>query len=392
MSVRFERADLRRTVRVTEEMSVPSRTVFGRDIRIMINGGTLYEIDFLPVENEEQDGGKSGDAIAMRFTVETEAREAVVVVDGGFTGVGDDLVKHVRNYYETNYVDLVISTHPDADHLNGLTTVIEEMDVEELMVHQPRLHAYDLSDFSNLEALDELLEAASSNGVRVTEPFTGTTRFDGQLLVLGPTEDFYEQLLEEQLSPQAKIMAILREAFAKRPIQHLQMLEERALETLPGETLTDEGETSPRNNSSVITLVSADSRRFMLTGDAGIPALERGADYYESKIGPFASFPLHFLQGPHHGSKHNVGPSILNRILGKPGATYATSYVSYISSAKASTKHPSPKVVNALSRRACLVSATEGVSICHRSIDAPSRPDWVLLEPLPPLAEDENDD
>jgi beta-lactamase superfamily II metal-dependent hydrolase len=351
----------------------------------------LYEIDFLPVENEEQDGGKSGDAIAMRFTVETESREAVVIVDGGFTGVGDDLVKHIRNYYETNDVDLVISTHPDADHLNGLTTVIEEMDVEELLVHQPRLHVSDLSGFSNLEALDELLEAASSNGVRVTEPFTGTTRFDGQLLVLGPTEDFYEQLLGEHLSPQAKIMTALREAFAKRPIQRLRMLAERVLEALPGETLTDEGETSPRNNSSVVTLVSADSRRFMLTGDAGIAALERAADYYEQHYGPFSINPLWFFQAPHHGSKRNVGPTILNRILGQQNATHAESYISYISSAKAAIKHPSPKVVNALARRACEVSATEGRSVRHHH-NGPPRLGWTPLEPLPPLAEDDDED
>jgi hypothetical protein len=43
----------------------------------------VYEVDFLPVENENQDGGKSGDAITIRFTVESTQLNAVVVIDGG---------------------------------------------------------------------------------------------------------------------------------------------------------------------------------------------------------------------------------------------------------------------------------------------------------------------
>jgi hypothetical protein len=46
-------------------------------------GCPVYEVDFLPVENENQDGGKSGDAITVRFTVEAQHRDAVVVTDGG---------------------------------------------------------------------------------------------------------------------------------------------------------------------------------------------------------------------------------------------------------------------------------------------------------------------
>ncbi|MEV5694276.1 hypothetical protein [Micromonospora globbae] len=56
---------------------------------------------------------------------------------------------------------------------------MEALDVRELMIHQPRLHARDVSDFSNLEAVDELLDTAKSRGVLVSEPFTGESRFGG---------------------------------------------------------------------------------------------------------------------------------------------------------------------------------------------------------------------
>jgi beta-lactamase superfamily II metal-dependent hydrolase len=351
------------------------------------DGMIVYEIDFLPVENETQDGGKSGDAITARFTVEAEGRNAVVVIDGGRGYTSAELAEHVVRYYGTQRVDLMISTHPDADHLDGLAGVIDLLDVTELMVHQPRLHAYDVFEFSNLEAVDELLAVARRRGVRLTEPFTGSSRFGGQVTVLGPTASYYEELLQQHLFEE-KAAALSASAGVSLMQRGINLLE-RVTSWLPVETLTDDGETSPRNSSSVITLLRVGSERMMFTGDAGIPALEAAASYYETVFGPFSSSPLAFFQAPHHGSRRNLGPSILNRMIGPPHAPHAAPCTAFISSAKAAPKHPSPKVVNALTRRGCFVAATEGRTICHNSWDSPSRPGWANLSPLPLLVEDD---
>ena len=94
-----------------------------------------YEIDFLPVG----EGEKSGDAIALRFgnLHGNRDEQTVVVIDGGFKGTGEKLVEHIRHYYGTDDVDLVISTHSDADHVSGLTVVLEELRVGHLWMHQP---------------------------------------------------------------------------------------------------------------------------------------------------------------------------------------------------------------------------------------------------------------
>ncbi|MGN9811992.1 ComEC/Rec2 family competence protein [Micromonospora sp. BQ11] len=348
----------------------------------------MFEVDFLPVENRDQDGGKSGDAIAINFTWHAEQRQAVVVIDGGFKDTADSLVSHIREYYGTNVVDLMISTHPDADHLNGLAGVVDALDVRELMVHQPRAHARDVSDFSNLEALDELLDRAKARNVVVSEPFTGESRFGGQLTVLGPTTSYYESLLAQQLWEAKHLAASATSArgWWQRGVNLL----ERAVDWLPLETLTDDGDTSHRNNSSVITLLTLDGQRMLFTGDAGIPAMTAAADHYENTYGSFASSPLSFMQAPHHGSKRNLGPTLLNRILGMPNSPHALSTIAFISSAKAAPKHPSPKVVNALKRRGCFVGATEGNPICHNS-GTLARPGWGTLQPLPALAEDDDE-
>src|SRR4051812_28369818 len=142
----------------------------------------MYEVDFLAVESPEGPGSKSGDAIAIRWKAPTE--DVIVVIDSGFTDVGDDVADHIQQYYASSYVDLVISTHPDVDHINGIARLMERLDVGEILLHQPRLHHPRPAAFSNIDAVDNLMRVAREHDVTVTEPFTGLTRFDERLLIL----------------------------------------------------------------------------------------------------------------------------------------------------------------------------------------------------------------
>lgn len=98
-----------------------------------------YEIDYLPVGS----GEKSGDAIAMRFgnLAGPRDQQTVVVIDGGFKESGQELVNHIKNCYGTDYIDLAICTHPDADHASGLLVVLEQLVVKDLLMHRPWEHA-----------------------------------------------------------------------------------------------------------------------------------------------------------------------------------------------------------------------------------------------------------
>ena len=89
-----------------------------------------YEIDFLSVGEESQ----SGDAIALRYGNLDGPRneQRVIVIDGGFSDDGTALVEHIKRYYKTDAVDIVVSTHPDQDHVSGLAMVLEEMQVGQL--------------------------------------------------------------------------------------------------------------------------------------------------------------------------------------------------------------------------------------------------------------------
>lgn len=346
----------------------------------------VYEVDFLPVEAVEGGSTKSGDAISMRFSVPGRLNPAVVIIDGGFGDVGENLAEHIEAYYGSRRVDLVISTHPDGDHLNGLIKVLELCEVGELMMHLPWKHNASAENMTNYEKIVALYDLAVSKGIPVSEPFAGEVRFGGALRVMGPTVDFYEEQLSAELT--VSIVAALSAGFGSvgtRAVAVAKRVLERVLPSFPVETLSDADETSPRNKASVITLVQSDGQRMLFTGDAGIPSLEHAATEYESVVGAFATYPLDLFQAPHHGSHRNLGPVILDRILGVKGQPFGST-CAIISSARLSEKHPSPKVTNALGRRGARVNVTEGKTVCYGAI---GRAGWVTQEPVPPLEEDE---
>lgn len=113
-------------------------------------------------------------------------------------------------------------------------------------------------------------------------------------------------------TPEARVAGLIERLV--QPYRAGQALATRILESLQVETLDDSGVTSAENNSSAILFVWTDGQALLFTGDAGIPALTRAADY--AALMGIDMGALRFLQVPHHGSRRNVGPTILNRIKG----------------------------------------------------------------------------
>ena len=349
-----------------------------------------FEVDFLAVGTESQ----NGDAIALRYgNFSDRDSYRIVVIDGGFKETGDKLVEHIKKFYDTSdepRVDLVISSHPDLDHASGLRVVLEELDVRELWMHKPWLHSETVKAFTKgqksaldealqegVETAKELEDLAEEHGIPIVEPFEGLETDDGVLRVLGPSEEFYKELVEE--------IADKEKATARRTLlERARALAATLLRTLqetwngPEELVEpDENATGPRNQTSTVVLAQLDDKRFLFTGDAGVQALERAV---EAGGGDLA---LTHLQIPHHGSKRNVGPSILDVLLGlrlsEEGAT--TGKRAIVSCAKkGKPKHPSRRVTNAAIRRGAEVFTTQGNGLWHHS-NGRQRDGWYAATP-----------
>src|SRR5882762_3672712 len=356
-----------------------------------------YEIDFLPVG----DGERSGDAIALRFgnpaapKQQDPTQQTVVVLDGGTKESGAELVDHIKSYYSTTVVDSVLCTHSDADHASGLTEVLDNLQVQRLYMHLPWNHVKDLEDQlkkapttdsvrqhfrKSLESARGLEALAKKRGIPIIEPFSDKLKPNGTFAVLGPSAAFYERLLA---SFRCADELNLKESFLQKAISKAEKAIKWVAETWSSETLVEPGDDdcSAENNSSAILLFIHGSDKFLFTSDAGVLALTEAADYAES-IGIDLK-TVTGIQIPHHGSKHNVGPAILDRIVGpkrKEQSTAATK-TAMVSVVKEAPKHPSKRVVNAFMRRGATVIATHGMTKCHRSKDAPDR-GWTAAVPL----------
>jgi len=352
-----------------------------------------YEVDFLPVG----EGERCGDAIALRFgrLHANPPQQTVVIIDGGFKDSDAAMVQHIQDFYKTRNVDAVIATHPDNDHVSGLETVLSGLTVANLVMHLPWNHTESTSnlfedsrvtDEGVKRALRESLEGARSleklarqKGIRIVEPFWGVTGFGNVMRVLGPTETFYKSLLPGYRgTPEAKqasgytLAQFIKEA--KAAIK-------KVAETWGFETLDDTGETSAENNSSAIILFTFEEESLLFTGDAGIPALSEAVERLRADGFDFST--LKFIQVPHHGSQRNIGPTLLNTLIGPRLVQPTTTKTALASVAPdGGPRHPAKKIANAFRRRGAPVHVTAGKCKTY-SRNAPSRDNWGSSMALP---------
>ena len=353
-----------------------------------------YEVDIIGVGQES----KSGDAIAIRWgnLFGPRSQQKVVIIDGGFRNSGQDLVDHIKKYYETDSIDAVISTHPDQDHINGLDVVLDELSVQQLWIHKPWEHNRGLaSKFTdgrvtdsslserlrkNLNSASDLVAKAEERGVHIVEPFAGITFYNqNEFCILGPTLNYYESLV-----PEFDGMPVAAETIKGLLAQITGTVTKaikKIISTWGKDELDDEDTTSVKNNSSVISQLVIDGHRLIFTSDAGITALSYAADQIHLLS---HGSELKFIQVPHHGSRRNVGPTILNRLVGSPLPEGQSRNITAIASTakKGEPKHPRKAVMNAFTHRGVVVVATRGDTIRY-SHNAPYREGWNAMRPEP---------
>ena len=325
----------------------------------------MIEIDFLWVGEET----KTGDAIGCHFTHPQTGENVVVLIDGGFVETGDRIVDHVQGYYNTSTVDLVICTHPDDDHIKGLFTVLEKLDVRRLLIHRPSQYGF-VGDEYKSPLVEDLVATAIANNTAVDSGFAGTSYFGGALTIAGPTETDYTAFLSDHAVWDSTANQVARALFEKAGTV------KRALRSLfydPGETLTDDnGGTSPRNNTSIICNLAVDGYRVLFTGDAGAPALTAAADYLDSAA--LSGKDIDLFDVPHHGSRHNLTKDLCDRLLG-PVVGEVHKGGAYVTVGKKTKDHPRPEVANALKRRGYPVFEVRGQIVCWQQ-NAPHRLGW----------------
>jgi len=356
------------------------------------------EIDFLPVG----EGKKNGDAIAIRYG--SPGGYKVLVYDGGTQDSGAALVDHIKEYYQTEFVDDVINSHPDLDHASGLSVVLEKLSVGKLWMHRPWNHSKLILDYfkdgrltnnslrerlqNKMGAAYALERLAVSKGIPISEPFKGMKI--GDFFVLSPEKEWYihDLIADFEKSPESRVIKTTKLDSSKGLFAYLTEAAKSAIEWISErwdqELLREDIETSAENESSVILYgyIEEHQAGVLLTGDAGILALRRAGEYM-SASSMNAPQLIKFIQIPHHGGRHNVSTSVLDMLLGPklttpPNQTTRSAFVS----AGTNSEYPRRMVSNAFIKRGCKVIATKGTTKSWQR-GMPDRVGWVAADALP---------
>jgi hypothetical protein len=105
--------------------------------------------------------------------------------------------------------------------------VIRDLDVGALWIH--RLRERGGGSLPAADAVDELIDLATHRGTTIHEPFAGSSAFADALQIVGPTPEYYAELVAAQLDDSAQ------RAPGGRLIEAARQLGQRFLAALPVE-------------------------------------------------------------------------------------------------------------------------------------------------------------
>lgn len=186
--------------------------------------------------------------IAQGDSILIQSNTDAILIDGGNKGKGDDILDYLAEK-GISTLTAVVSTHPDADHIGGLATIIHEMNVE--AVYAPRVT-------HTTEAYKEFLQAVKMKSLKIKVAKNGvsipTSTPHLALDFIGPTQEYRSTDL---------------------------------------------------NNWSAVLLMTHGKKKFLLTGD-----IETAAE--NDMIDAGVLQPVDVLKVSHHGAEEATNSNFLN--------------------------------------------------------------------------------
>jgi len=351
-----------------------------------------YEIDFIGTKENK------GNADAICFRYEKNGKFINVVYDGGSKILSKKLIEHLEKYYFKNKlspkIDYLICSHPDQDHASGLIEIIENFMVDKIIMNIPWNYIDEIWDNVSdgritKESLKKHLKEAypyvaqienlaKEKEIQILEGFENT--INENLKILSPSKNFFLELLIESQKTTYLDENIKNSAYMKSFKNNVSKFVNWINELWNKDSLREDVKTSAENEMSIVILGDMEEKQFLLTGDIGIKGLEKAIEK-GNKIG-ISLTNLNFYQIPHHGGRHNLSPSIMNKMVGNiVNEGTKLNKVAYVSVAYKSD-HPRKSVVNAFIRRGVQVYKTDGYTICYSCL-MPEREGWNSIEKLP---------
>lgn len=283
-----------------------------------------YRIVFFKVG----EGSKGGDAILIELFY-NDNNPYLILIDGGYKATGESICKFVKKEYTSPRFRCLINTHPDIDHLSGFKSLLEDdlIQIDRIYMNRPWKDSGFKASFFNdnritpnsllarlknaFATADDIEMLAGKRNIPISNLFAGDKLLPGVLTILGPSKKFYQKHLLTSDKTPASIYNEMNSAHYTPTI----MSEENYVPCM-GNFIEwfDEEQTSAVNQTSVVLLLEIGDSKFLFTGDAGKDALNEALNEYESMGDNNDCHDITHFQLPHHGSRKNIDPAILERI------------------------------------------------------------------------------
>lgn len=297
---------------------------------------------------------RMGDCLLIEYGTETSRH--YVVVDGGTSGTGDDLVARLEAR-GAGEIELMVVTHIDNDHIAGVLDFLERPELP-VPVGEVWFNGFRHLPESPLESLGPV------QGERLTTRLTKpdlkdrwNAGFGGRAVGANPAEPLPCRTLPgglklTVLSPGPPALAALRPKWvdivgeanldpaAPQPevidlppnIEALGPFIPPHVPHLAAEPFV--AESKEANGSSIVLLAEFDAKKLLLTGD-GQPAMILPA--IDRLVGPGNLLEVDLFQSPHHGSKGNLNVELASRIR--------ASHILFSTNGPKGFKHPNHEAV-----------------------------------------------
>lgn len=289
----------------------------------------------------------------------------LILVDAGNYGDGDNVLKHIRKYYEKPRIDLAIVTHCDKDHYGGFVRMLEKIQngdddsvlISNFWINDPSKHGINADDVKWVKTQNTVNERLKSvytvnNGLNLLD-LIKTLRIPSQqcfssldfdrndfypqknklydcITIVGPTENYYESQI---LDMRNQLHAIVESS------ESLTSLSNESAKYIDDAS----DDISSHNQTSIIFLIELNGKKYLFTGDAGEDAFGNIC---------FTHKPLmknvYWLKVPHHGSDHNLSSELIAEM---------NPHVAYISTER-EEHYLSQTTVDALKAVGCRVYST----------------------------------
>lgn len=263
-----------------------------------------------------------GDAIAIRIV--NEANRKIIVVDGGPIKCAE----RIADYYDTlGYIDLLILTHYDEDHIGGLLEYIgrhtrdkSEL-IGEIWVNGARVIYFDkdenVSSYDNAYTLASCIDRMKDKAIiksfvhDITNSMDDVNRDGFVISILTPTLSCLEKL-ETDFQRYVDEHGLADDPDTDEQVSYGRTLKDsqKSLETLADEKHNPT--TTFMNKTSISFILYTEGKSIMMLGDADIKDVVKKL----KDMGYSMENPIHLdlVKLSHHGSKGNISKDFLDII------------------------------------------------------------------------------